>query len=798
MKLTLSWLQEFVDIPWHPDELANKLTALGIEVESYHYLGEAIKDIIVGEVRSVEKHPQADKLLVTKVWDGQQELQVISGAPNTNVGGKYPLARIDVILPGGLKLKKTKIRGLESEGMLCAEDELGLSNNHSGLIELPEKAEAGEKVAGYLGLDDWLFDLEITPNRGDWFGIIGIARELAAIQGISIRYPEYTVHKKINKPFPIRIEDTEGCPRYSGKVISGIKVEDSPDWLKARLKAIGLRPINNVVDISNYIMWETGQPLHAFDFAKLIGPEIVVRKAYEGEKILGLDDKEYSLDEEILVIADKNNPVAIAGVLGGLKTSVTKETTSLLLECAHFDPVRVRIGSTKLDINTDSATRFSRGVDPENVKVVADYFASMILQIAGGKVASDLIDENPNPWLPKQIELRIDRVQMILGAEVPEEAIHSSLKNLELELKKTTPNTYQVTIPGFRLDLEREIDLIEEIARIWGYDNILVDIRVRKGARKNNVHREMMLHKIREFFKNNGFTETMTWSISDSRWLDKLSLSENDYRRNIVVIADLEKKEDRVLISSLVPKMLDTIAYNQARQNHNLKVFEIGKTFWLENNLPKEGLRLTIGVVGEASPLSWNQLSCEFDLFDLKGIWEVFRSNILVDNRFADYYTLPENQSTYFTNNWLGLKFNDNPIGEIGELKQEICNNWDILGKVVILDVSLEEILIAQKNENQYKAISPFPSVRRDIALTVPSDVTADQIERLIKMNSSKYLEKVALFDRFVGLAEGKIGLAFALWFRSDKATLREEEVDKWVEKILSRLDHELKVVLRI
>ena len=638
MQVSYKWLKEYIDFPYSPEELGHVLTMAGMEVDEVEYLGEGIDEIVIGEILKLEKHPDADKLLICKVDTGDEVLDIVTGADNVFEGALVPVAKIGVTLPDGLKIKKAKLRGVESYGMLCSSDELGLSEERaSGIMILGEDAIKGTRLIDYLGLDDYVYKLDLTPNYGRCLGMLGIARELRAILGDrKVNYPELTIgetQEEVTGLVKIEVMDTDLCPRYTGQIIKNVKIGPSPRWMQQRLTAAGIRPINNVVDITNYVLLEYNQPLHAFDFDKIAGKKIIVRRAREGEKLLTLDDKEWELSPEMLVIADSEKPIGLAGVMGGGNSEITEETTTVFLEAAYFDPVSIRKTSRGLGLISDSSYRFERGIDIENVLEAGRRAAYLMQEYAGGEVVQGAIDVYPEPYEPAKISLETGQVNSLLGINLSTGEIKNILLGLDFAVEEENEEKLLVSVPAFRTDVSRKADLIEEVARLYGYDNIPVSRPASKQQGKKSL-KQKIVDLTRENMLAAGLDEIITFSLCGEDDYKILNLPEDSELLNQVRIKKPLNEAYAILRTTLVPNLLQVLSSNARKQIDRGRIFELGSVYF-----PAEGAEpyaeypcLAAASMGhEGDP--W-QLGAP-DFFYLKGVLENYFERLgLIDYRF--------------------------------------------------------------------------------------------------------------------------------------------------------------------
>jgi phenylalanyl-tRNA synthetase beta chain len=829
MKVTLNWLKQYVDFNWSPEELGERLTMLGIEVEGVQKLGGEFEGIVVAQVITRDKHPNADKLSVCRVNDGAGERQIVCGAQNFKAGDKVPLILPGKSLPAKpgeqpFTIKVGKIRGVESHGMMCSPQELGLPDQVDGLLILREDAKVGQPFAEYLGRagSDVVYDLEITPNRPDLNSVIGIAREISAVTGNPLRLPSIpqlaAAAVKAVDLVAVRLDDPELCPRYTARVVRGVKVGPSPDWLRSTLEKVGIRSISNVVDVTNYVMLEIGQPLHAFDYHLLQSapgasrPTIVVRRAVEGEKFKTLDGKEHTLTSKMLLIADETKAVALAGVMGGLNTEINANTHDVLIESAYFKPQNIRATSKKLELRTESSYRFERGADIGICDWASRRAVQLILETAGGELADGVVDAYPQPVEPKQIKLRHQKVSDLLGVELRPEQIETYLGQLELKSSRkprpvgdesaiTEPVTFR--IPTFRVDLKREIDLIEEVVRLYGVDKI--PATPPRGATGSNsydsVHDQLV--DARRILTGLGLNEAQGQTlISDST--AKLSASQDI----LVPLANPLSSDMNVLRPSLLPGLLDALRHNLSHKTNDVALFELGRVFCSQAAAASanartavagmvEERRIAFALTGQRDPVFWSgaERDAKFDIYDLKGLLEEFFEQFGV--RGITYNRRPEATGLFLESATVNLgKFQ---IGELGQLSPILARQYDLRDAVLLAELNCDTLLARRNPAKAFKTLPAFPSVRRDVAIVVPEATSHDSVLQVVKQTKPANLESVELFDIFRGknVPEGQKSMAYAFTYRSTERTLTDSEVTAAHEKLVSEFKQRLQAAIR-
>ena len=799
MKISLNWLKDYVDLTGiSTEDIVSHLTMSGLEVEDVIDQNKIYQNFVVGLVQEKQKHPNADKLSICKVFDGKTELQVICGASNVDAGQKVVFAPIGTLIPNGeFEIKKAKIRGVESYGMICAEDELLLSDDHSGIMVLDDKLEAGEKITDALNLNDVLFEIAITPNRPDALSHIGVARDLAAIFNRDLKMPEIKlleIGDNIDSLASVTIEDKINCPRYVAKVVNNVNIKESPEWLKNKLKSIGLRPINNIVDITNFILHEIGQPLHAFDLDRLNDKKIVVKSTKTDTSFKTLDSKERKLPANTLMICDGKKEVAVAGVMGGENSEITSSTKNILIESAYFNPSSIRKTSKALGLSTDSSYRFERGTDPNITKFAAERAAQLVSELADGKVAKGLIDVYPKVILPKEIELRFSRTSRILGYNIPSEKIKNILSRLGLALKVIDDDKLLVSVPTFRPDIEREIDLIEEIARINGYDNIPTVTKINITLEKKSDDTEFD-EKIRQLATSLGFFEMINNPLQSEQ---DAQLTGKPIRISNPLSADME-----YLRTSLLPGALITVAKNIRQGVKDLKLFEIGNVFNKINESEiktfddfVENQKLLFLISGNEQQKSWNTDEKKMDFYFLKGYIDSFIKKISLDNVLIDSYYSSANEIYAYH---LTKNFNKIVLGAGGKLNEDVLKKYDINQDVYSFEFDLTQIRLIESKPKQYIEPLKYPKVIRDFAFIFDKSVQYLDIKNFILKNSSSLLKDVQLFDVFESETFGndKKSLALTLEFYDENRTLTEDEVEKDFSNLIKLITKEFNAQLR-
>ncbi len=799
MKISLNWLNDYVKIEGIPvNEIVDKLTMSGLEVEDMVDENALYENFVVGYVKDKKKHPNADKLSLCNVSTGSEEFQVICGAPNVEAGQKVVFAKIGAVVPkGNFKIGKAKLRGIESYGMICSEAELELSDNHEGIMVLDKLLEAGTPISDALSLNDVILEIAITPNRPDALSHIGVARDLAALFNLELKIPKTDYiesSEHVSDVASVKILDQRNCPRYVAKVVKDITIKDSPEWLKNRLSAIGLRPINNVVDVTNYVMYETGQPLHAFDLNKLNGKEIIVRSTEDESDFTTLDSKERKLPAETLLICDAAGPVAIAGVMGGENSEISNETADILIESAYFNPSSIRKTSKVLGLSTEASYRFERGCDPNNALYAAERTSQLISELAGGEVTDGSIDVYPRKIKEREVRLRFERVNKLLGYPISNEKIFYILDKLGFKITFESEDELHLSVPAFRPDIEREVDVIEEIARINGYDNIPTISKISITLEQKHDESEFA-DNVRNIANGLGFYEM----INNPLQSEKIA----SITGNKIPVLNPQSLDMAYLRTSLVPGALSIISANIKVGEKNLSLFEIGNVF---NRLTddeirsfddfKESQRLIFITTGKVNEKHWNIEEKYHDFFYIKGVVNSFLTKISLDNVLNDSYYDSVNSFYAFS---LRKSYENSVIGEGGKIKKDVLNQFDIQQDVYCFEFDIDRLKKIDLVKKTYKGPLKFPKVMRDFAFVFDKKISFDEVFSFIKKSSSGLLKKVQLFDIFESesLGRNKKSMAFSLEYYSEDRTLTEDEVEKDFNSLISLISKKFEAKLR-
>jgi len=799
VKVSLKWLKDYVDISLAPKELAEKLTMAGMEVKSIQTIGGTWENLVVGEVVTLNPHPNADRLKLPTVNLGTKQVTVVCGAPNISLGQKVVFASVGTQLIDGhtgkaMTLKPAKIRGVVSEGMVCSEKELGISDSHEGIMVLPSEAPTGMPLGEYLG--DTIFDLDITPNRPDCLSVIGIAREIAALTDhglhlLEIHYEE--TEDSIDPLVSVAIVEPNLCPRYCASLVTGIKVGPSPWWLQQRLRNYGMRPISNIVDVTNYVMVEYGQPLHAFDYQKLRGHKIIVRRAESGETITTLDGVERILTQDTLVIADEEKPVAIAGIMGGLDTEVTDETNTILFEAANFNQAVIRRGCRHLGLQSEASIRFDKGLSPGLPQLPLKRATQLVLELACGKAAKGVIDAYPGRGEPRAILLSTEEVKRLSGLEVDVGEITKVLQSLGFECQEShSPSQISVVAPYWRSDVKYAADLVEEVVRITGYEKVPTTRLSSSLPMQEPIPMLEFKRRLHSILVSCGLQEILSYSLTSLEKLQKLS-PDLDLKVIPLKVANPLTKEQEYLRTTLRTNVLATLASNQKHEENGIKLFEIGEVFLPQGKeLPQEKDMLCAVLSGPRQELSWHGDNEPLDFFDAKGVVESLfnQLGLVVTFEVSDDESL-------FPGRAVDIIISGDKVGIIGELHPKVTQAFELSGTVYLIEMDMEKLLDKTTRLKEYRAIPRFPGLSRDISLVIDKQVTYQQVEGIIQ--SFSLARKVSLFDLYIGkqLPEGKKSFAVRIVYQSPERTLTDEEINKTQEQMLGRLHQELGATLR-
>ena len=786
MLISLNWLKQYVDIKESVEEIANALTMIGQEVEAIDIQGKDLGNVVIGQIVEFDKHPNSDRLTLLKVNVGEEEpLQIICGATNHKLNDKVVVAKIGAVLPGNFKIKKSKIRDVESFGMLCSEAELGLAKESEGIIILPEDAPIGKEYREYAGLNDVIFELEITPNRPDCLSHIGIAREVAAYYNRKVKYPVIEIAETIesvNTVIKVNIEDKERCKRYLGRVIKNVKIKESPDWLKTRIRAMGLNPINNVVDVTNFVMFEYNQPMHAFDLDKVEG-NITIRAAKENEEITTLDGVERVLKNGELVIADDEKAIAIGGVIGGQNTQIDSDTKNIFVEVAYFTPENIRRESRDLGIFTDSAYRNERGMDIENLAVVINRAVSLLAEVAEGEVLSEVIDKYVEKPKRAEISLNLEKLNKFIGKTLTYEEVGKILTHLDIELKPLGDGTMLLIPPSYRADLTRPADIYEEVIRMYGFDNIeakMPVMSIESGEENTNFKISRI---VREILKELGLNEVINYSF-----IPKFTKELFNFGEEVIEIKNPLSEDMAVMRPTLLYSLIANVRDNINRNQTDLKLFEISKTFKKlgegQNGLAIEDLKIALILSGREEKNLWNQSKSDYNFYDLKGYLEFLLERLNVTKYSLTRLT---NNKNFHPGASAEIKIGEDVIGVLGELHPNLVNYFGIKReKVFFAELNLTSLLKYIKIKVNYETISKYPEVLRDLAITLDRSVLVGEMVKEIKKKVN-LIEKIDIFDVYSGdkIDKDKKSVAMSIVLRDKNRTLTDEDIDKAMTAIL-------------
>ncbi|MFR4477947.1 MAG: phenylalanine--tRNA ligase subunit beta [Fusobacterium sp.] len=794
MLISLDWLKQYVDIKEDIPQLENALTMIGQEVEAIDIQGKHLDNVVIGQITEYGKHPNSDKLTLLKVNVGdEEELQIICGAPNHKLGDKVVVAKIGAVLPEDFKIKKSKIRDVESFGMLCSQVELGIGEDGDGIIILPEDAPIGEEYRKYAGLDDVIFELEITPNRPDCLSHIGIAREVAAYYGRKVKYPSYTLSEvidSVNNYAKVRVEDKERCKRYMGRVIRNVTVAESPEWLKKRIRAMGLKPINNIVDITNFVMFEYNQPMHAFDLDKLENNTVVVRAAENGEKITTLDGVERELVNGELVIADEVKPIAIAGIIGGQATQIEAETKNVFLEVAYFTPDNIRKSAKKLGIVTDSGYRNERGLDIENLPEVIDRAAALIAEVASGEVLDEVIDKYIEKPQKFEIPLNLTKLNTFIGKKLEFDTVGKILSNLGLGIKTLSQDMLLITPPTYRTDLTRPEDLYEEVIRMYGFENIEAVMPVEdieSGLKDSKIS---VADNLKEILKEIGLHEVINYTFIPREALDILKIKDK------VIEISNPLSEDMVIVRpTLMYSLLANIRDNFNRNQFDLRFFEVSKVFTPAEELANEDLRICVAIAGKPERTLWNPKPKAYDFYTMKGYVEK-----LLEYMGINRYKLERSSNENFhPGRSADIKIGNDVIGTFGEVHPDVLEAMDIKReRAYVADIDLARAEKYIKSAVKYERIVKYPEVTRDLAIVMDKDIlVGNMVEDLKRV--SPLIEKIEIFDVYEGekIDADKKSVAISIVLRNKVKTLEEKEINDVVTKVLETISKKYRGEIR-
>lgn len=797
MRVSYNWLKELVDLGGiGPRELAEKMTMAGVAVEHLEELGKDIDKVVIGKIIKIDRHPDADKLVVCQIdVKGPEILQIVTGADNVREGHVIPVAIHGAKLPNGLKIKKSKLRSVESNGMLCSGQELGMdtaslpADQQHGILILPEDLPLGADAKQVLGLDDVILELELTPNRSDCLSMTGVAWEVAAVLGSKVQLPEIQVTESAERAqdlIKIEITDANLCGRYVARVIRNVKIGPSPLWMQQRLRSCGVRPISNLVDITNYVMMEMGQPLHAFDYDTIQGQQIAIRRAQDGEQMVTLDNVERRLDVEMLVIADNQGPVALAGVMGGLHSEVTDQTTTILLESASFAGPSVRRTSRKLGLRSEASLRFEKGINPDICEAAANRVVQLIHQLGAGESTSGIVDNYPRAMAEKIVELRVARVNKILGIQLTTEEVAGLMERLGFAFTVAN-DTLVVHVPTRRVDITIEEDLIEEVVRLYGYNNIPTTLPEGTTAQGAKNYQQKVEDLVRSAMTSAGLMEVITLSFSNQRALDLLGVSGDSPKRQAVVIQNPLSEEQGIMRTTLLPGLLEVGGRNYARRVKDIAIFEVGNLYIPqgEKQLPIHQLTLGGLVSGETAG-AWNQPALPMDFYYLKGMVEFLAEELGVTLNFIRATAVPG----FHPGRTAGVYLGEEEIGVLGQLHPDAAENFGVPDTTCAFEINLARLIQESTLIKTYATLPKFPGTERDMALLVSQEVAAGDLIETIQANGGELLSEVRIFDVYQGkqIQEGFKSMAFRLKYQALDRTLTDDEVNAIQTKIGEQL----------
>ena len=796
MKVSLNWISEYVDIEMPPEDLAHLLTMTGLEVEGMEPVGQALDDIVVGRILGVRPHPRAERLSICTVDAGRDRVDVVCGAPNAVEGVLAPLILPGGRLPDGRVIEETRIRGELSTGMLLAEDEMGLTADHAGIMILDPDLVPGARFSSVLRFPDDVLDIAITPNRPDCANVLGIAREIAAATGKRVRMPDIQLNEagpSIEQLTSVTILDPDGCPRYAAGIIQGVKPGPSPFWMRYRLHQCGVRSISNLVDVTNYVMLEMGQPLHAFDYDRLKENRIVVRRAEEGETFITLDGQNRTMNRENLMICDGEKAVALAGIMGGLNSEIFSSTENVLIESAFFDPVTIRRGARRLGLSTEASYRFERGADIGGVESALRRALSLMSRLSGGTIATGLVDNYPKPWTPPHIQLRVGHANRILGTSLSQAAMKGYFEALEMKVHNDNAHELVVTPPSFRVDILREVDLIEEVARCYGFDQIPLTYPSVRPSEEGDSPELYLQEQIRSILTGLGFSEIITYSFIAPESADILGAEQNSPLRSFVPLLNPLTVDQSVLRTSLIPGLMGAVKTNMDHDQKSLRLFEWGKTFVQngEDQLPSERIFLSGVLIGPAQEKSWYQDERSCDYYDMKGAVEALVKGIGLR---GISFKQEEGAPGYDAHLFAGIYSSDTRIGQLGKVASHVLGAYDIKDQnAYVFELDVQPILMRCLETIKFKPFPRFPAVLRDLSLLVDRHTESARLMEVIRTEGGELLESVCIFDLYEGekIDPSEKAIAFRISYRSEHETLEGERINRLHGAIIQKIREE-------
>ncbi len=810
MLASINWLKQYVDITLSPEDLAEKLTRAGLEVEQVIHLGKGLEGVITGKVAQIERHPNSDHLWVCQMDLGQGELvQILTGAQNVKQGNLVPVAVVGSTLPKGMTLKKAKMRGLDSNGMLCSAEELGidakllLPEQREGIFILPDTTPIGVDVKDLLGLNDVVLDIDLTANRGDCFNMLGLAREIGALTKVPVRLPELSTLDaaggNVADLGKVSIECPDLCSRFALRMVKNIKVTESPEWMQKVLRAVGIRPISNVVDVTNYVMMELGQPMHAYDYDQVKDHTWIVRRAKEGETLVTLDSQKRDLTPDMIVIADPEKAIGLGGVMGGLATEVTDKTVNVMLESATFHGPTIRRTSKALGLRSEASQRFERGVDTITDHDALNRAVHLLEEMGACQSVAGIVEAYPVEVKPVEIKAVPAALRGRIGMDISDAEMEEILTNLNFTVNKEADGSWRVIVPTWRKDCTCDADLSEEVARMYGYDRLPSTLPQLDMAGGGQAPVEDVKDTMRDYLTDCGLNEIMSYTFINANCFDKLGLQADDARRQAVQIMNPISDDFKTMRTTMVPSLLNTAAYNQARQNDRIALFEVGRVFIPKGlpitEQPEEKTRLCIALSGRRNELNWTESKDSFDFFDLKGVFEGLMEKLQVTGltyRAADEPFLHPGKSAY-------IVYNDNVIGFLGAVHPQVQERFGLSSETYVLECDVNCLTEAAKRVPQFTHIPQFPNTSRDIAVVVPQEVSAADLQEEIRSQTGPLLTSVKLFDVYTGkqVKEGCKSVAFSLTFQDLNKTLQDQEIDPIIKKVVDHVQTTFQGILR-
>lgn len=796
MLVSVKWLREYVDINKDVKEFADEMTMTGTKMETVEYLGEDIKKVVVGKILSIEKHPDADKLIVTQVDVGQEEpVQIVTGAKNVNEGDYIPVALHGSTLPGGVKIKKGKLRGIASNGMMCSSEELGIDEKYIEdykkdgiyILDFEKEYTTGMEATEVLGVNDAIIDFELTANRPDCRCMLGIAREAAITLGQKIKYPEINIKAEVKEPvnFEVNIENEDLCKRFLARRVKDVKIEKSPYWLQRRLVESGVRPINNIVDITNYVMLETGQPMHAYDVKEVANNKIVVKNAAEGDVFVTLDEQERKLDSDMLMITNGEKYIGIAGVMGGMDSGVKDDTTEIIFEAASFDSANIRKTSKRLGLRSEASGRFEKGVSIENAQLAIDRAVQLVEMLNAGKVVEEIVDVYPNPVERQKVTVNPVKIKKVLGVDISMEQFVKILEDLEFKCNLKSEEELELEVPAFRLDIVENADILEEIARIYGFENIPSEQMKGNTTAGIKTERQLFTDLLKSTAVSAGLYETLTYSFVSPKGLDKINAPQDSKLREYVKLLNPLGEDTSIMRTTLIPNMMNVLGTNISHYNEEAAMFECGHIFEPTNMAGEEKRRMCIGMYGK-----------DEDFFTLKGVIEkIFERVGLKEYKYNRESTNP----TFHPGRCAIIDVKGKVLATLGEIHPHVLENYSIKNRIYIAEIDLDMLYELSDRTIIYSPLPKYPAITRDIALIVSDDVLVGDIEEIIEDNAGKYVESYKLFDVYKGaqVGIGKKSVAYTITYRSMEGTLTDDDIVKNHKKILSELSDKLGAKLR-